>query len=75
MKHLTDFNLYRASRLSAYLRTREADGTINGSILVYHVGIADLRLALDGPPPEKVSDPRLSGDGLQQGDPLGQVVR
>jgi hypothetical protein len=56
---LTEFNLYRVSRLEVYLRTREADGTINGSILVYHVGADDLRRAFDGPAPEKIADPRI----------------
>jgi hypothetical protein len=74
MKHLSDFNLYRTARLRAYLRTREADGTINGSVLVYQVSAEDLRLALDGPAPETVSDPRLSGDAAQRTDLLAQPI-
>ena len=58
-KDLNDFNLFRVSRLTACLRARDADGTINGSILVYHVGADDLRRAFDGPAPERVSDPRI----------------
>jgi 4-amino-4-deoxy-L-arabinose transferase-like glycosyltransferase len=74
LKHLSDFNLYCTSRLCAYLRIREADGTINGSILVYHVGAEDLRLALDGPAPEAVADPRLSEEAAQPTDSLGQPI-
>jgi hypothetical protein len=56
-KQLIDFNLYRVSRLAVYLRTREADGAINGSILIYHVSADELRRAFDGPAPERVPDP------------------
>jgi hypothetical protein len=61
-KRLIEFNLYRVSRLEAYLRKRDADGTINGSILIYHVGAEDLRNAFDGPAPERVADPRILED-------------
>jgi hypothetical protein len=46
------FDLYRFARLTAYLRQREADDTVNGSVLVYHLGPEDLAHALGGPPPE-----------------------
>ncbi len=75
IRRLNDFNSYRVSRLSAYLRTREADGTINGSILIYHVGAEDLRRAFDGPPPERVSDPRVSGTAAPQSFSPAQPIR
>jgi hypothetical protein len=59
-KQLNDFNLYRVSRLAVYLRTREADGAINGSILIYHVSAEELRRAFDGPAPQRVPDPGVS---------------
>jgi hypothetical protein len=46
------FDLYRFARLTAYLRQREADDTVNGSVLIYHLGPEDLARALGGPPPE-----------------------
>ena len=72
MKHLGEFNLYRVSRLTAYLRTRETDGTINGSILVYHVSADDLRRAFDGPAPERVADPRASEEAARLPGGLAQ---
>jgi hypothetical protein len=62
-KLLNDFNLYRVSRLAVFLRRREPARTINGSILVYHLGAEDLKIAFDGPAPESVPDPRVSGPG------------
>jgi len=49
---LTRFEMFRFARLTAYLRQRKPDDTVNYSILVYHLGEADLARALDGPPPE-----------------------
>ena len=42
---------YRFARLTAYLRTREPDDTINYSILVYHLTDTEIARALDGPSP------------------------
>jgi hypothetical protein len=49
---LPQFDQFRFARLTAYLRRREPDDTINGSILIYHLSDADLVQALTGPPPE-----------------------
>lgn len=49
---LNYFDTYRFARLTAYLRQRSPEGTINGSILIYRLGEADLARALGGPPPE-----------------------
>jgi hypothetical protein len=46
-----DFNEFRFARLTAFLRQREPDDTINYSILVYRLTDEDLARALDGPPP------------------------
>jgi hypothetical protein len=56
MKILNDYDAYRFARLCAFLRQREADDTINGSILVYHLTGPDLAAALDGPMPEHGPD-------------------
>jgi hypothetical protein len=58
IKVLNDFNRFRISRLTAYLRKGAAAGTVNGSVLIYRVSAEDLRRAFDGPPPESVPDPR-----------------
>ncbi|MBI5769182.1 MAG: glycosyltransferase family 39 protein [Verrucomicrobia bacterium] len=42
---------YRFARLTAFLRQREPDDTINYSILVYQLTDADIARAVDGPPP------------------------
>ena len=42
---------YRFARLTAYLRQRQPDDQINHSVLVYHLTDAEVRQALDGPPP------------------------
>jgi len=62
MKVLNDYDAYRFARLCAFLRQREADDTINGSILVYHLTAADLSAALDGPMPEHGPDVLLELD-------------
>jgi hypothetical protein len=49
---LQQFDVYRLARLTAWLRQREADETLNYSILVYHLTDADVAQALGGPPPE-----------------------
>jgi hypothetical protein len=49
---LNFFEMWRLARLTAYLRQREPDDSINYSILVYHLTDADLARALEGPPPE-----------------------
>jgi hypothetical protein len=49
---LSDFQELRFRRLTAFLRQREPDNTINYSILVYRLTDADLTHALHGPPPE-----------------------
>jgi len=47
-----NFRIFSFARLTAYLRSREADDTVNFSILVYHLTAADIARAFDGPPPE-----------------------
>lgn len=42
----------RAARLFAHLRQREPDHQVGYSILIYDVSDAELRQALEGPPPE-----------------------
>ncbi len=49
---LTRFEMFQFARLTAYLRRREPDDTVDYSILVYHLNSADLAQALEGPPPE-----------------------
>jgi len=71
-KILNDFNLYRVSRLAVFLRSREPAATINGSILVYRLGEKDLSSAFDGPSPEIVPDPRVSGPGWPPGNSVPQ---
>jgi len=44
---LDQFEQYRLARLTAYLRQREPDSTLNDAILVYHLTDADLARALD----------------------------
>jgi len=44
---LEQFQQYRLARLTAYLRGREPDTTLNDSILVYHLTDAELARALD----------------------------
>jgi len=68
---LNAFEVFRFARLTAWLRLREPDETLNGSILVYRLSDADLVRALDGPAPELGQDvPRLLyGDELA-GAPL-----
>jgi tetratricopeptide (TPR) repeat protein len=46
------FNLLQAGRLRAFLRYREPDANIGGSILVFRLSTADLAQALAGPPAE-----------------------
>jgi hypothetical protein len=46
------FEEYRFARLTAFLRQREPDALIAGSVLVYQLTEADLGRALDGPPAE-----------------------
>jgi tetratricopeptide (TPR) repeat protein len=46
------FNLLQAGRLRAFLRQREPDATVGGSILVFRLSAADLAQALAGPPAE-----------------------
>jgi hypothetical protein len=53
---LQRFDGYQLARLTAWLRKREADETLNYSILVYHLTDADVSLALEGPPPELGAD-------------------
>jgi hypothetical protein len=49
---LRRYEEYRFGRLTAFLRGREPDDEINFTVLVYHLADADLKLALEGPPPE-----------------------
>ncbi len=46
------FNLLQAGRLRAFLRQREPDANVGGSILVFRISAADLGQALAGPPAE-----------------------
>jgi len=48
---LNCFDAARFQRLVAFLRQREPDDAINGSILVYRLTDPDVSAALDGPPP------------------------
>jgi hypothetical protein len=51
LRALVRYGEFRFARLTAFLRQREPDDTINYSILVYHLTDADLARALDGPSP------------------------
>ncbi len=53
---LTRFEAFRFARLTAWLRQREPDDTINYSVLVYRLTEADLAKALQGPPAESGAD-------------------
>ena len=53
---LAYFDLFRFARLTAYLRKRAPADTVDGSILVYPLGEADISEAVDGPPPELGAD-------------------
>jgi hypothetical protein len=46
------FDELRFARLRAYLRRRPPDDQVNYSILVYNLSDAEVRQALEGPPPE-----------------------
>jgi tetratricopeptide (TPR) repeat protein len=46
------FNLLQAGRLRAFLRHREPDASVGGSILLFRLSAADLAEALTGPPAE-----------------------
>ena len=50
-KALDEFDAYRFARLTAWLRQREPDDTVNFSILVYHLTDADVIRDLEGPSP------------------------
>jgi hypothetical protein len=65
---LDQFDQYRFGRLTAYLRQREPDQELNYSVMVYHLGTADLSAALEGPMPE--SGPDL---GTRERDRLPEV--
>jgi hypothetical protein len=56
---LERFQMFRFARLTAYLRLREPDDTVDFSILVYRLSQADLDRALLGPPPELGPDAAL----------------
>jgi hypothetical protein len=49
VRTLDDFDAFRFARLSAYLRQREPDDTVNFSILIYHLTEADFRPGLEDP--------------------------
>lgn len=49
---LTYFEMTRFARLTAFLRQRKPDDSVNYSILVYRLSDAEVARALDGPPPE-----------------------
>jgi len=51
LRALADFDQLRFMRLTAFLRQREPDDTLNYSILVYRLSDAELDRALHGPPP------------------------
>jgi tetratricopeptide (TPR) repeat protein len=46
------FNMLQAGRLRAFLRQRQPDADVGGSILVFRLTAADLAAALRGPPAE-----------------------
>jgi hypothetical protein len=50
------FEEFRFARLTAYLRSIQPDGNINGSILIYHIEDGELDRALNGPPAEMGRD-------------------
>jgi hypothetical protein len=50
-KAIDEYEEYRFARLTAFLRKRDPDDTINNSILVFRLRDADLSRAVDGPPP------------------------
>ena len=52
LRDLSEFDALRFARLTAYLRKRNPDDVINGSVLVYKLTDAEISLAVDGPPPE-----------------------
>jgi hypothetical protein len=66
LNDLLAFDALRFARLKAHLRTREPDANLHGSILVFKVGAAELREALEGPPPELGRDlpAELEASGL-----------
>ncbi|HVU31790.1 MAG TPA: glycosyltransferase family 39 protein [Opitutaceae bacterium] len=61
------YDEFRFGRLAAYLRHREPETTVNGSILVYRLTDADLKRALEGPPAELGRDvPREIEDAAER---------
>jgi hypothetical protein len=73
---LRDYDAFRFGRLTASLRRREPDDTVNFSILVYHLTDAELARALEGPTPERGRDllreldPSGAAPGKSAGSPL-----
>jgi hypothetical protein len=49
---LSEYDNLRSRRLVAYLRHRQPDTNLNGSILIYRLGQNEIEQALDGPPAE-----------------------
>jgi tetratricopeptide (TPR) repeat protein len=62
------FNILQSGRLRAYLRHREPDATVGGSILIFRLSAGDLDAALRGPPAE------LLPESWMQRDSRGDVV-
>ena len=54
---LAQLEQLRFARLMAYLRHREPDEQVGWSILIHRLSDAEVRAALDGPPPELVAEP------------------
>ena len=55
------YDALRFARLCMALRQREPDDMAGYSILIYRVSQAELDAALDGPPAELLSEPRIRG--------------
>ena len=53
---ISNYEVLRFHRLAAFLRQREPNDTIGGSILIYDLTADGLTAALDGPPPELGED-------------------
>lgn len=62
------FNILQSGRLRAFLRHREPDANVGGSILIFRLSAGDLDAALRGPPAE------LHAESWMQRDSRGDAV-
>jgi hypothetical protein len=61
MKKIDDFDYLRFGRLCAHLRRREPDSRVTYGVLVYEIGLEELRQALAGPPAEMYPTDPIKG--------------